>query len=155
MDISKHGKPIKSTLKNFSSGFLGGKMPPTSIWVTKTNNWLKFIVWYTTTNHLIRAILVKVWVIPHKNSHILKKILSIIRWPLGRNLAWNQVIRYICKPRSDSMSNRLDGKKLIIRKVFWNRRFILVSAIHRETRQVISYHIFWSLLIPYFQIEHL
>ena len=78
MDIPKQSRPIKTTLKNLSSDFFGGKMSFTSMRVAKLHDLLELMVGHTSLDNLIRAIFEEVRIIPREIMHISKEFAIII-----------------------------------------------------------------------------
>jgi hypothetical protein len=64
--ILKNRRPIKTTFKYLVGHSFCSKMPTTRMRMTKSENGMKFIMWYTSPNYLIHTKFPEIGGIPKK-----------------------------------------------------------------------------------------
>jgi hypothetical protein len=144
MSVSKHGRPIKFTLQNLCSGLICTKVTSTCMIMTKGDDIGLVILRYTPPNDLVGTILEQIKIIPKKGLHHGQKFDLILSPPMQRHLTRDTIVHYVSKPWCRIVSN---VHQLLIRKGLRNRSGVL-GDIHSQSRQMISHHIFGTLLIP-------
>jgi hypothetical protein len=118
--------------------------------MTKGDDIELVILMNTPPNDLIGIVLEQIRIILEKALHHGHKLGLILSPPMQRYLASDKIVHYISKPWCLSVSNVYH---LLIKEVLKDGGGIF-SEIHSQPRQMISHHIFGTLLIPnlYFKL---
>ena len=149
MRVSKQGGPVKFTLQNFCSGLFSTEVATTCMIMTERDDIGLVMLRYTSPNNLIGTILKQIMIIPEKIFHHGQKFKFILSPPMQRHLACDEIVHYVCEPWCGIISN---VHQLLIREGLKNGCGIL-DVVHSQSRQMIRYHIFGTLLIPNFYVK--
>jgi hypothetical protein len=100
-------------------------------------------------NDLIGTILVQVRIVPEKILHHGHKFGLILPPPMQRHLTGDKIVYYVSKPWLVSMS---DMHQLLIEEGLRNGGGFF-REVHGNPREMISQHVFGTLLVPNLNVE--
>jgi hypothetical protein len=149
VSVLKDGGPIKTALQNLRSGLLCTEVASTCMILTEGDDAGLVRLVNASPNDLIGTILEQVRIVPEKILHHGHKFGLILPSPMQRHLTGDKIVHYFSKPWQVNMSNM---HQLLIGEGLRNGGGFF-REVHRNPREMISHHVFETLIVPNLNVE--